>query len=236
MPIKKPQLGRSEQSKYLEHTQELQAAGLQCEIPSEWEENSRSLDIFVGPPQANILSELSTGITGCAIWVDILALTGNLILKRFSIASEWSSEWIAVCRNAGGWYGVGAALDFIECDTLNERIENGLHFRRKGDCADGWVLASSNQRIPDKYQQSMIAELCLTFTDQFGHDHCAQAKAVLERSARLKASDIRARKSPSLWPAEGVQGREDLEREVGVPISKLVSGKVRGHPTHKSHS
>jgi hypothetical protein len=236
MPVKKTQLSRAQRDRYLEQAQELRAAGLECEIPSEWEENSRSLDIVVAPPEGNILCELSSGITACAIGVRIVALTSNLILEDFTIASKWDPELVAVCSNPKGLYVVGAAINFTESESLNRRIEDGLHFHRRGDTANGWVIASGFKPIPDKYGQRMTTDLRLTFTDQFGHDHSAQAQAFLERSARLKASDIRARKSPSLWPAEGLPGRKDPGREVGVPTPKPVYGDVDGHPSHRGQS
>jgi hypothetical protein len=213
MPEKRTRLIRAQQAKYLERAQELQAAGVDCEIPIAWEENGRSLDIFVAPHEGNILCELSNGITACAIGVDILALTGNLILKEFSIVSEWGSEFIALCPNAKGLFRVGSAFEFAELETLNHRIENGLRFSRRGDAAAGWLLASSNQPIPDEYRPCMITELRLTFTDQFGHCHSAQAQATLQRSGRLKDADFRVPKSESLWAAEnGLDRRKDAER------------------------
>src|SRR6266436_936104 len=120
MPVKRTQLPRAQKAMYLERARELQAAGLDCEVPDEWLENSRSLDIFVSLPQDNTLCELSTGVTACAIWVELVALTSNLILEEnFSIASEWDSDFMACCCNSRGLYGVGAAFEYTEDEVLN---------------------------------------------------------------------------------------------------------------------
>jgi len=195
MPVKRTRLVRAQQDVYLARAQELQAAGLNCEIPDEWQENSRSLDIFVAPREGNILCEISTGVTAYAIWMQLVALRSNLILQNFRMASEWDSESIALCSARGELYRVGAAFEFTEDETLNHRIERGLHFRRRGEVAEGWLLASGHRPIPEKYPDWITTELRITFTDQFGHDHSARAKATLDRSAPLRDSDFRVRKS-----------------------------------------
>jgi hypothetical protein len=195
MPVKRTQLLRAQKAMYLERARELQAAGLDCEVPDEWQENSRSLDIFVGLPQDNILYELSTGVTACAIWVELVALISNLILEEnFRIASVWDSEFIACC-NTRGLYGVGGAFELTEDEALNHRFENGLHFHHRGDVAKGWLCASGLRPIPKKYRDRMTTELRLTFTDQFGHDHSELAKATLMRSACLMGSDSRVQRA-----------------------------------------
>jgi hypothetical protein len=191
MPKRRTRLSKKQQARYRELALELQTMGVDCEIPEELQEYSRNLDIFGDPPWGNILRELSTGVTECAIWVRLVAPTSNLILENFRIAFERDSELIALSGNARGLYSFGNEFEFTECETLNHRIENGLHLRRPGDVAQGWLLASAHKPIPDKYRNGMITELRLTFTDQFGHDHSAQAKAILERSARLSDSGFR---------------------------------------------
>src|ERR1700674_68753 len=215
MPVKRTRLVPAQQARYLARAQELQAALLDCEIPGQWQENSRSLDIVVAPPPGNILIELPTGVTACAIWVQLVALSSNLSLENFRIVSEWDSEFIVLCGNQTGLYGVGAAFEFTADEALNHRIENRLHFRRRGDVAEGWLLASDHKPIPDKYRTWMTMELRLTFTDQFGHDDSAQAKATLQRSACFGNSLFRARKSPGLFesgrPENQIRFRETTE-------------------------
>jgi hypothetical protein len=202
-----------EQARHLVLVQELRAAGLDCEFPNELRENSRDLDISVAPFEGNILCELSSGVTAYAIWVRLIALRGNVRLENCTIVSDWDLESIVLCQNQRGLYRVGQAVDFTEQEALNHRIENGLCFHHRGDVAEGWVVASGYKPIPEKYRDRMITKLSLTFTDQFGHDHCAYPEAALQRSSCLKNSVSRVRKSPGLFET-GDPGNEIWSREV----------------------
>ena len=81
-----------------------------------------------------------------------------------------------MCGDQSGPYGVGTAFEFTAHEALNHRIENGLHLRRRGDVAEGWLLASDHTPIPDKYRNRMTTELRLRevyvqperFLDHFG--------------------------------------------------------------------
>jgi hypothetical protein len=226
MPVKRTRLVRAQQATYLSRAKELQAAGLDCEIPDEWQENSSSLDIIVAPPEYNMLCELPTGVTAYAILMRLVALRSNLILENFGIASEWDSESITLCGNARGLYRVGAAFEFTEDEALNYLIEDGLHFRRRGDVAEGWLLASGHRPIPEKYRDRVTTELRITFTDQFGHDHSGQAKATLERSACLRNSDFRVRKSQRVF--EVVRPENEIWFRGTTPSTLKRQPDVRG--------
>ena len=190
---------RRHRSGYLERMQDLRAAGLDCGVPDELQEESRVLDISVALPGGNVLCELHSGVTACTMRVKLVARCSlNLILEDFRIASWWDPELIAVCRDHKGLFRVGAACEFNEHEALNSRIENGLRFCRRGDVAEGWVVAQSLRPIPDKCPNRVLAELSLTFTDQFGHDHPAQGEAILERSTWLIDFHPRVRNSPEL--------------------------------------
>jgi hypothetical protein len=204
MPVRRTQLNREQKARYLAGVQDLRAAGLECEVPNELQQSSRSFDIFAAPPSENILCELPSGVTAYAIWVRLLARVSNLILESVTIESAWDPESITLWRNQRGLYRVGQAISLTEEDVLNHRIENGLHLHSPGDIAEGWVVASGFRPIPDKYRSWMITRLSLTFTDQFGHDHSVQAEATLQRGARLRDSDSRARKT---------QGRFEVGRD-----------------------
>ncbi len=162
-------------------------------------------------PPGNILCELPSGVTAYAIWAHLTALHSNLRLENCRIVSEWDPESIALCQNQKGLYRVGQAVDLTEEAVLNHRIENGLCFHHRGDVAEGWVVASGYTPIPEKYRDWMITKLSLTFTDQFGQDHPAQAEAIVQRSERLRNSDFRVRKSPDALEV----GRPEIE--IGFP-------------------
>jgi hypothetical protein len=236
MPIKKTRLTREERAGFLLRARELQAAGLECEIPNaceipnETQENFQDLDIFVAGSEGNILCELPSGVTAYAIWVRLTALRSNLRLEDCRIVSEWDPESITLCHNEKGVYLVGQAVYFTRDEALNQRMENGLRFHDRGDVADGWLVASGLNPIPDNYRNSMITKLGLTFTDQFGNDFSAQAQAMLQRSRVSKDSDLRIRNSPRGFDV-GHRETEDGYRETAsnrsigrTQASVLVNG------------
>jgi len=206
MPVKRTQLSREQKARYLARAQELRAAGLDCEVPGEWHESSCGLDIFVAPPEGNILCELPNGVTAYAIYVHLVSLRSNFRVENCGIVSDWDSESIVLCSNQGGLYSVGSACEFTEHDALNPRLEEGLHFHHVGDVAEGWVVANGLKPIPDRYRNWMITKISLTFTDQFGHDYSAQAEATLQRSARLRDSDVPVQRSQAAALRAGMPG------------------------------
>lgn len=220
MPIKKARLSGEEQAKHLARVEELRAAGLDCELPNELQEKIfHDLDIFVAPRGENILCELRSGVTAYAILVRLIALVSNLRLENCGIVSDWDAESIMLCRSQRGLYCVESACLFTEAQALNRRIENGLRFHHRGDGAEGWLVASGHKPIPDKYRDCMITTLSLTFTDQFGHDYSAHAEAMLQRSAHVRNTDSRVRRSSGLFEIGGDLENENWSRE--VPTSTL---------------
>lgn len=67
MPIRKTQLNRAEQARYLTATQELQIAGLHVDVPEEWLQDSRLLDVTVAKGPASVAFDLPNAGVGYAI-------------------------------------------------------------------------------------------------------------------------------------------------------------------------
>jgi hypothetical protein len=201
MPIKKARLSRIEQAMHRTAIQELRDAGV-------------DLDIEVGSPAENILCELPSGITAYAPLVKLIALRSNVRVEDCRIVSPWDLESIALCGSEGGLYGVRQGLSFTKDEALNPRIENGLHFHRYGEVAQGWLVASGFRPIPDQYRDRMIITLHLTFTDQFGREYSVQARALLDRSAALKNRVSRRGTKRGLFEVDGELQNEIRNREV----------------------
>jgi hypothetical protein len=201
MPTRKTRLLRNEQARYLARAKELKMAGVACSIPDAWEDDSRSLDIAVAPSELNILCQSPSGITACAILVHLVGLRSNLILENFSIATAWDSHLTALPLNSEEGIRTKYGLDFTNEETLNGKIANGLRLNR-GDVFEGWVAATGLAAIPAEYKNWMITRLKLTFTDQFGDEHGAEADAILQRS-NSKTSQLRARPSRDLFELKG---------------------------------
>jgi LPS sulfotransferase NodH len=87
-----------------------------------------------------------------------------------------------------------------------------MHFRRRGDVAEGWLVASGIKPIPDNYPNRAVMELTLSFTDQFGQPHAAQGQAILERSAQRKEKWMQ--RSSSQRPIDVPQGESENNRNI----------------------
>jgi hypothetical protein len=150
-----------------------------------------------GPYEQNILCQSPSGITACAILVHLVGLKSNLILENFSIATAWDSYLTALPCNPEGGVRTKYGLDFTNEETLNGKIADGLRLNRR-DVFEGWVAATGLASIPAEYKNWMITRLKLTFTDQFGHEYCAEADAILQRS-NSKTPRSKARSSRDLF-------------------------------------
>jgi hypothetical protein len=115
-----------------------------------------------------------------------------------------------LCRSRTGLYRVGSAVDLCEREVLNHRIEDGLYFHHSG-VAEGWLVADGLKPVPAEYSNWRTTEVCLTFTDQFGHSYPAHAQAFLDRSARFVDSPARVRES------SGPFETADAENTIWVP-------------------
>ena len=218
MAARKFHLTRAEEARYLARAQELQVAGVDCEIPDVWLRKSHCFDVFVAPREGNILCELSTGLTAYAIWVRLVALRSGSILEDVKIVPEWDSESILLSSECNGLYRVGDAVELTEREVLNRRIEDGLRFYRPGDVAEGWIVGSSLKPIPDGYRDRMLTKLRLTFTDQLGSDQVALGEVILKRSTRFRKSQSRVR---------GLQELSEVGRSHEIGLDELSSDMLK---------
>jgi hypothetical protein len=76
MSIYKPRLSRGEKAMRLNYLRQLQAEGHDVDIPQEWQENSRALDIILASFAASTVCEFATGGIGYAIFVRLIARLG----------------------------------------------------------------------------------------------------------------------------------------------------------------
>ncbi len=216
MPIRRSRPSRAD----LAAAQELQRAGLIPRIPAEWLETSSALNIQIAPPYANVVCQLPNGSTFYAILARLLSRRGGSILEDFDIASARDSDLRPLYTEENEPYRFGRAFDFPWDEVLNHRIEKGLRFHRRGDLAEGWLLAVGHRPIPGKYPDRMAVALDTAFTDQFGDHQYARAEAFVERSARREELSSQPRKSPGLF--------EPLVSEARVGIYEKRAGTVTG--------
>jgi hypothetical protein len=189
VPIFKPRLTRREQAKYLTAAEELLAGGLALEIPDEWRDNTHALHIEIGGPPASSIYQLASGIVVYVVRVKLVAERGGMILEDFEITPAWDSS-VYPCGSERGSYRLAAGLQYDWNEVLNHRIENHLRFRR-GDLADGWLLATGSKSIPPEYGPGRPAPLEVAFLDQFSKQHKVSGDFVVERSAKTPKSAVR---------------------------------------------
>jgi hypothetical protein len=162
----------------------MQSEGIDVEIPEEWEQTSHGLDIELAPPSESIVFEGPSGGTYYAVWVRLLALRSGLTLVGWEITTSWDDEIVAESFNsAGPIYNLGRQ-EYLRCEVLNQKIESNLSLRR-GQIAEGWILANGLRPIPPQFDDHSIAPFEVRFFDQFHSEHPAQGTlSVSRRSPR----------------------------------------------------
>jgi hypothetical protein len=101
--------------------------------------------------------------------------------------------------------------------VLPTHIENRLRFRR-GDLADGWLLATGSKPIPPQYGPGRPAPLEVAFLDQFSEQHTVRREIAVERSAKTLKSAVRPR--PGLF--DPVHSTAPPERDKGEARSRRL--------------
>jgi hypothetical protein len=82
MPNLKRRLSRLEEATHQDYLRQLQAEGIDGEIPKEWQENSRALDIVLAGPGESAVFQSLTGGVCYAVLVRLVALLSGLILTE----------------------------------------------------------------------------------------------------------------------------------------------------------
>jgi hypothetical protein len=224
MPIMKARMSKAEeQAKYFACLAQLQKAGCDVRVPGECTEDSPVLDIQIAPPIENRILELATGGVAYAIRLGLVALRAGAILTDFGLAAPWDPDLIPLCPEREGLYSFAPGFDFGWDEVLNHRFKRPLRFHHRGGLVEGWLLALGQEPIPKAYRNGRAGELEVGFTDQFGHDHIAQAHAFVERSARRKARALRPSKSSGLWePLVPDKGDASHERSGNLTCRKKL--------------
>jgi len=170
VPIFEPRLTRREQAKYLTVAKELLAGG----------------------PPASSIYQLASGLVVYIVRVKLGAERGGVILEDFEITPAWDPD-VYPCGSEGGTsYRLAAGLEYDRSEVLNHCIENHLRFRR-GDLADGWLLATGFNPVRPEYGPGRPAPLEVAFLDRFSEQHTASREIAVERSARTLKSAVRPR-------------------------------------------
>lgn len=91
MPTIKRSLSRTRILANLARAKKMRAQGVDIQIPEEWEEAARSLDIVVGGSSAAMVFDLPGGTAAYAIWVRLVARRW-VAVTDCRLATDWDDE------------------------------------------------------------------------------------------------------------------------------------------------
>src|SRR5580704_8911406 len=126
MPFMRRILSQAEGTEHLRRAEQLRASGVEIDIPKEWVENSRALDIVLAGPAENIVFETPNGGFVYAVLARWVAVRSGLIVVDWNLNTDYDDQ-IVPCSDSdrGTVYRLGRH-EYRRCEVLNERIEAGL--------------------------------------------------------------------------------------------------------------
>jgi hypothetical protein len=169
MPYRQTRFSRAENAEFALCLQQLQAEGVDVEVPSSWLEDSRALDIKVADGGECVVWESLSGQPYYAVHVRLVARR-PIVLVDFQMTVPWDDqiafgdvpEYNGLCRFE--------SKNYPPKTVLNSRIYDLLRFHRRGDVVDGWILSCGLARIPPAYRTHTLAPCQISFTDALGQE------------------------------------------------------------------
>jgi hypothetical protein len=191
MPITKSRLSKTEQGKYLACLKELRAGRCDVEIPLQWLEESRALDIVIRCDGSTAVVECPRGGVFYAVYTRLVARQSYVILLDCSCETEWD-EQIALqsFQQTESIYRLGC-LQYPSREVLNDRIENSLRFSHRGQMVEGVILFAGLKPIPEHYCLGASVPFKLTFLDQFENEIEIKSELFVNRETKRKTRDAR---------------------------------------------
>jgi hypothetical protein len=214
MPIRKVHLNAAENANYLAAAKELQIGGLDLDIPMEWSQQSRLLDIEVAPGPASMAVDLANAGVGYAICIRLIARQPRLILPHYEITTEWDQQISILDFDERRICKLGS-LTYSRDQVLNHELINSVRFHYSGQMIEGMILAMGLRPIPVAYRTGAKVPFKLAFGDSLGREINVEAELYYERTTKRKNTTIRrgAGLYEPLTPREGAAPsarREDL--------------------------
>ena len=231
MPKRKARLSRAEEAEYLICLQELQAEGIDVEIPAEWRARSRTPDIEVTVSPESQVFESPSGQPYYALLMRIVARRAVTVVD-VPMAVSWDHDiYFGEVAERNGLCLFGGEK-YPRKEVLNSRISNGLRFHRPGQMVEGWILAGGLEPIAKKYRTGVIVPCQLSFRDPLGQELVVSAELSVLRTSKptvLSASRLKhARKRPGSLYDPGIgyagtpQGSADTPAGRGLGINPDV--------------
>jgi hypothetical protein len=236
MPNHKRRLSRAKEAKYLACLQELRAGGQDLEIPEEWLQHSRALDVVLAGPEKSTVFETPNGGVVYALYTRWVALRPGVTVTEWDvctryddqIVSESFDDRIPLCKLGG--------QEFLKREVLNQRIENGLRLVR-GEVVEGWLLATGLRPIPAEYRDFAIVPFEIVITDSLRHEYRADATLSVLRRARQCRPGVRRGTGLNGWSATPIPTAPSIGEESRLRYLKMkAEEKSRQESTISSDS
>jgi hypothetical protein len=172
--------------RYLARLHQLQREGIDVEIPEEWIEACRSVDVTIAHGPMSLVFDLPRGGVGYAVWLNMTSL--QRVELEIELQTDFDDQIVLldfdghdpICNL--GW------LKYYRTEVLNHIVNPYVRFRRPGQRLEGTILATGSMPIPPEYSQGMWMPLKVTFTDQFRNEFDQRAELYVDRSAKREIS------------------------------------------------
>lgn len=230
-------LPAAEQREYLATARRLRNAG-GC-IPIIQDESPTPSRMTIEQTAECYALDLPHGGLGFVIWVEILVLVSNVIIRECQLLPYRGqpAEFLpdpTEQRPPRDYYFVGGELTYSRTDVLNHRLTGAPTFN-KGDYLEGAVLAKASD-TPDWFRNALYADLEFVIFDQFGDPASCQITAQVDHCMRGAQERLRRRARVPLFSELDRQAAESSAETkysdtTANDISQTAGGKaVLGTP------
>jgi len=173
---------------------------------------------------------------GLSLWMRFAREKPGLItIAEFGdVFAPWgalSAIWLDPRPQSGQpFYCLPNGFEFPCDDVLNGRLrETGLCLRA-GRLAEGFVLGSTQARIPARYSHGCLVEAEFSLRDGLDREFRGQVRLVVDRSTATARRPRRAQPSGGLYaPNERPRKWEDDHSSLAEPLS-VMPCQTRGRP------
>jgi hypothetical protein len=172
---------RAQERVHLRNLRMMMAEGLQLNIPDEWLEHSRLLDVVIAPPSHNQVVERASGGLNYEVWVRLCSRS-RCMVEYAELTVPWDDQIILDSPDEKDIVRRFGPLRRPFQEVLNLRIENTLKFARPGEVVEGVILATGMSRLPDSYSNGQLVPFTLSLYDQYGDALVEKGHALVQRA------------------------------------------------------
>ena len=185
----KPRLSRAKEAEHRDYLRKLQAEGVDVEIPEEWQEHARALNIVVGGPAENMVFESATGGIHYAVLVRLVVERSGMILTDWDLSINYDDQIVPESFDDRDPVWKLGGREYTQSEVLNSRIETSLVLAR-GRIIEGCLLATGLRSIPAHYSNFAAVPFRLIFWDQFRNEIVSKGKLSVFRNAQRKNTAV----------------------------------------------